>query len=246
MWRTLSLVKNRTLAPVNSAPVTQLLPAAILFDMDGTIVDTEPYWIEEQTTLVSSFGGEWSYDDALTLVGSGLWHSAAILQGRGVEMEIDDIIQTLTSRVLERVATDLPWRPGARELLLAAREAGIPTALVTMSVKRMAEHIVSLIPFTAFDFVVAGDDVTHAKPHPEPYLMAARLLGVRPEDCIAIEDSSTGLAAAVASGAVSIGVPMHSTLSHGLGYAIWPTLEGRSLNDLRELFAASSAAASLA
>lgn len=216
--------------------MTQLFPAAILFDMDGTIVDTEPYWILEQTELVSSFGGEWSYEDALTLVGSGLWHSAAILQGRGVDMEIDAIIQTLTSRVLDRVAGELPWRPGAQELLLQAREAGIPTALVTMSVKRMAQHIVSLIPFTAFDFVIAGDDVTHAKPHPEPYLKAAALLGVRPEDCIAIEDSSTGLAAAVASGAVSIGVPMHSALSEGLGYEIWPTLEGKTINDLRELF----------
>jgi HAD superfamily hydrolase (TIGR01509 family) len=222
--------------------VTQLFPAAILFDMDGTIVDTEPYWILEQTELVHSFGGEWSYEDALTLVGSGLWHSAAILQGRGVDMEIDAIIQTLTSRVLERVAGDLPWRPGAENLLRQAREAGIPTALVTMSVKRMAEHIVSLIPFTAFDFIIAGDDVTHAKPHPEPYLKAAALLGVRPEDCIAIEDSSTGLAAAVASGAVSIGVPMHSALSEGLGYEIWPTLEGKTINDLRELFSETAPA----
>jgi HAD superfamily hydrolase (TIGR01509 family) len=221
--------------------VTQLLPAAVLFDMDGTIVDSEPYWLAEQDILVHSFGGEWTHEDGLSLVGSGLWAAAAVLQGRGVDMEIDDIVQLLTSRVLERIKENLPWRPGAKELLKATKDAGIPTALVTMSVRRMAEHVVSTIPFAGFDVIVAGDDVTHSKPHPEPYLRAAELLGVKPEDCIAIEDSTTGLAAAVASGAHAIGVPLHSPLSETLGYTIWPTLAGKTVADFSALLASSTA-----
>ncbi len=203
--------------------------------MDGTLVDTEPYWLDAEADLVASYGGTWTSQDGLTLVGSGLWHSASVLRGRGVDLSDDEIIQRLTDRVLEQVQEHVPWRPGARELLAELKQAGIPTALVTMSIRRMAEHIVSTIEFDAFDHIVAGDEVTHSKPHPEPYLRGAMLIGVAAADCIAIEDSTTGLASAVASGAVSIGVPMHSPLEHGLGYTVWPTLEGRSVADLSEL-----------
>lgn len=203
--------------------------------MDGTLVDTEPYWLDAEADLVASYGGTWTSQDGLTLVGSGLWHSASVLRGRGVDLSDDEIIQRLTDRVLEQVQEHVPWRPGARELLAELKQAGIPTALVTMSIRRMAEHIVSTIEFDAFDHIVAGDEVTHSKPHPEPYLRGAMLIGVAAADCIAIEDSTTGLASAVASGAVSIGVPMHSPLEHGLGYTVWPTLEKRSVADLSEL-----------
>jgi HAD superfamily hydrolase (TIGR01509 family) len=217
--------------------VTDLLPAAILWDMDGTLVDTEPYWLAAEAELVASYGGTWTHEDGLQLVGSGLWHSAAVLQGRGVDLTADEIIELLTDRVLEQIRVSVPWRPGARELLGETRAAGIPTALVTMSIRRMALHIASLMPEVGFDVVVAGDDVTHSKPHPEPYLHAASLLGVDILDCVAIEDSTTGLASAVASGAVPIGVPLHSPLSEGLGYTIWPTLDERGLADVAALFA---------
>ncbi|HAM27172.1 MAG TPA: hydrolase, partial [Microbacteriaceae bacterium] len=161
--------------------------------MDGTLVDTEPYWLSAEADLVESFGGTWTHEDGLTLVGAGLWHSAAVLQGRGVGLSEDQIVQHLTDRVLDQIHVSVPWRPGARELLSAVRQAGIPTALVTMSIRRMAEHVVSTIPFDAFDHIVAGDDVTHSKPHPEPYLRGAELIGVDPAMCMAIEDSTTGL-----------------------------------------------------
>ena len=217
--------------------MTDLLPAAILWDMDGTLVDTEPYWLAAEAELVASYGGTWTHEDGLQLVGAGLGHSASVLQGRGVELSSDEIIQLLTDRVLDQIRVSVPWRPGARELLAEVRAAGIPTALVTMSIRRMATHIASLMPEVGFDVVVAGDDVTHSKPHPEPYLHAARSLGVDILDCVAIEDSTTGLASAVASGAVPIGVPLHSPLSEGLGYTIWPTLAERGLADVAALFA---------
>ena len=211
--------------------------------MDGTLVDTEPYWLAAQDELVHSHGGTWTHEDGLSLVGSGLWHAAGILQGRGVPLTEDQIVDTLTARVMESIETSVPWRPGALELLTSIRAAGIPTALVTMSIRSMALHVASLAPAGSFDRVVAGDDVIHSKPHPEPYLRAAELLGVDVTECVAIEDSTTGLAAAVASGAISIGVPLHSELDASLGYTIWPSLEGRSVDDVRSLFAAVRAAA---
>lgn len=223
--------------------MTELLPAAVLWDMDGTLVDTEPYWMQVQTDLVAEWGGTWTHEDAMTLVGSGLWHSASVLRGRGVDLDEDAIVDLITDRVLVRIREHLPWRPGAQELLREIREAGIPTALVTMSIGRMANEVASSVPFPAFDFVVSGDSVEHAKPHPDPYLTAARLLGVSPKDCIAVEDSTTGLASAVAAGTVAIGVPLYMELDAASGYTIWPTLQGRTLADVAAHFSAASASA---
>jgi HAD superfamily hydrolase (TIGR01509 family) len=204
--------------------------------MDGTLVDTEPYWMASEVELVGSFGGTWTHDDGLTLVGLGLWNSAQILQSRGVDLTPDEIVQWLTNRVKERLDTEgVPWRPGARELLAELRERGIPTALVTMSVRSMAEQIVSQIPFDAFDVIVSGDEVTEAKPHPEPYLRAAELLGVAPATAVAIEDSLVGLTSAVDSGAVAIGVPHIVPLPESDEHTLWPSLEGKTAADIIEL-----------
>ena len=216
--------------------MTQQLPAAILWDMDGTLVDTEPYWLTAEKEMVQSFGGTWTHEDGLSLVGSGLWASAKIFQGRGVDLSADQIVEHLTDRVLEQIQTVVPWRPGARELVASVRAAGIPTALVTMSIRRMAEYVVSSFGFPAFDAIVAGDDVTHSKPHPEPYLRAAELLGVPADHCVAIEDSSTGLASALASGAASIGVPLHVPLEEGPAHTIWHSLEGKTVDDLAAVY----------
>ncbi|KGJ72652.1 hydrolase [Cryobacterium roopkundense] len=213
------------------------LPAAVLWDMDGTLVDTEPYWMRAETELVASYGGVWTHDDCMLLVGSGLWNSASILQGRGVDMEADAIVQWLTDRVQEQLAEHgIPWRPGSRELLAELKDAGIPTALVTMSVKRMARQIVELIDFPAFDLIIAGDMVTNSKPHPEPYLTAAATLGVDPAHCVAIEDSTPGVTSAVAAGTITVAVPHQIDLPESAAYTRWSTLDGRTLEHVSELY----------
>lgn len=213
-------------------------PAAVLWDMDGTLVDTEPYWISAETALIESYGGSWSHEEAMQLVGQGLWHSARVLQAKGVTLSEDEIIDVLTDRVLDQlVERGVPWRPGARELLVALREARVPTALVTMSIGRMAHHVAGQLGFVGFDVVVSGDDVEHSKPHPEPYLRGAAELGVDPARCIAIEDSPPGVASAAAAGMVAIGVPFLLDLVDAPAHALWPTLEGRGIGDLAELLA---------
>lgn len=209
--------------------------------MDGTIVNSEPYWMKAETDLIESYGGTWTHEEALTLVGQSMRHSARVMQAHGVDLTEDEIISTMTAQVQAQIEGEIPWRPGARELLIAIREAGIPTALVTMSIRPLAEHVASSMGFDAFDVIVTGDDVAHGKPHPEAYLRAGELLGVDVADCIAIEDSTPGVASAVASGAVTIGVPLFSPLYADRGYELWSTLENRGVADLVDLLSAARA-----
>jgi HAD superfamily hydrolase (TIGR01509 family) len=213
--------------------------AAVLWDMDGTLVDSEPYWMAAERPLVESFGGTWDEEQALRLVGLGLEDAARILQEAGVQMSVSHIIDHLTASVVAQMREQgIPFRPGARELLLSLREAGVKTALVTMSMRRMAEEIVDLIDFAAFDLVLGGDDVSRPKPFPDPYLQACAALGVDPAEVVAIEDSPNGARSAVASGAATIGVP-HMVSLEGVGaHALWPTLAGRTAEDVIRFHAA--------
>ncbi|HEY4225890.1 MAG TPA: HAD family phosphatase [Pseudolysinimonas sp.] len=212
-------------------------PAAVLWDMDGTLVDTEPYWLAAETELVHAWGGQWSLEDGLALVGSSLTNSSRVIASRGVELEPDEIIQVLTDRVLEQLRVEVPWRAGSREMLEAVHAAGIPMALVTMSIRRMADAIAVSAGFPAFGAVIAGDEVVNGKPDPEAYLRAATALGVDIADCLAIEDSEYGVAAAVASGATTLALPLHVALPDSPAYITWDSLEGRSLDELFELHA---------
>jgi len=176
--------------------------------MDGTLVDTEPYWIEAEHELVAAHGGVWTDEFAHQLVGNALEVSAQlIIDQSGIELSVPQIIDALLSRVIARVERRVPWRPGARELLLELGALGVPNVLVTMSWRSLAETVVRNLPDGAFDALVTGDEVSHGKPHPEPYLAAARLLGVDPVDCVAIEDSPAGVRSAAAAGVPTIAIP---------------------------------------
>jgi HAD superfamily hydrolase (TIGR01509 family) len=218
---------------VTAAP----LPAAVFWDMDGTLVDTEPYWLSAETRLVESYGGVWTQADGLQLVGSSLERSAIILQSRGVRLGTGEIVSVLTDRVLEQIDDAVPWRPGARELLASLKEAGVPSALVTMSIGRMAQRVASAVGFDAFDTVVSGDMVAEGKPAPDCYLLAAETLGVDPRRSVAIEDSEYGVAAAVAAGMATIAVPLHVPLPASPAYTLWQDLDGRTPADLADVLA---------
>ena len=224
----------------SSAP--QPLLKAALWDMDGTIVDTEPYWIEAEHALVAAHGGQWSHQKATQLVGQSLVFSAGILQEAGVKLERREIIDILTEHVISRVRTSVPWRPGARELLDELHTAGIRCALVTMSEAPLAREIVNSLPKPYFDFLVTGDTVTQGKPHPEAYLKAVELLrqadpALGLHHCVALEDSAPGVAAAVASGVPTVAIPHIVPLPADPRHATWETLAGRTVADLEELVA---------
>jgi len=204
--------------------------------MDGTIIDSEPYWMIAETALVQSWGGSWSDELGLSLVGMGLHTSAKVLQDHGVNLPSLEIIDILTTSVMEQVRRDVPWRPGARELLIELRELAVPTALVTMSFRSLADLVVESLGFSAFDVVVTGDDVELPKPHPEAYITAARELGVPIERCVAIEDSLPGVASAIASGAVTISVPHVVAVPPGYTHTTWLSLTGRTALDISVVY----------
>ena len=205
--------------------------------MDGTIVDTEPFWIEAETRMIESFGGTWTSEQAVQMVGLGLEDAAEILREAGVDLPVDAIVQKLTDEVIASLnGRGAPFRPGAVELLRSLREAGVRMGLVTMSLRRMADAVVEQIGFDAFDVIVSGDSARRPKPFPDPYLQAAEALGVDIGRTVVIEDSPAGLSAGLSSGAFALGVP-HIVPLAGLGAdELWPTLEGRTAGDVMSLF----------
>ena len=182
---------------------------AVLWDFDGTLADSEVMWMKAEYELIPQLGGEWNDEHAHNLVGNSLLVSARYILdvlGRD-DLSPEWIVDQLTDRVVDQIKTsDVPWRPGALELLTELEQRGIPCALVSASYRRMLDAVVERLPTGRFDTVVAGDEVTHGKPHPEPYLAAARALEVDPTRCIAIEDSVPGSASGNASGALVLGV----------------------------------------
>lgn len=182
------------------------LPAAVLWDMDGTLVDTEPAWMQAEADLVTEHGLTWTAADAARMIGLPLLEAAKVLIAHGVDAPAEAIVERLLGQVVAHVRADVPWQPGALELLMALRAEGVPCALVTMSYRALTDAVLASAPEGAFAVVVPGDEVTHGKPHPEPYLTAAARLGVEVRACVALEDSPPGIGSALASGARTIGI----------------------------------------
>jgi HAD superfamily hydrolase (TIGR01509 family) len=213
--------------------------------MDGTLVDTEPYWIEAEYQLVAEFGGTWTDEDSRLLIGNALMTSAEYIRDRGgVDLPLVDIVHRLQAHVIDQVSRVANWQPGARELLAELRAAGVPQALVTMSWTPLAEAVLRHLPEGTFDVVVTGDQVAHGKPHPEPYATAARRLGVETGGCVAIEDSPTGVASAEAAGAVTFAVPHLVPIPAAPGRRVVESLEDLTVGVLSEAVAERSVSVS--
>lgn len=203
-------------------------PAAVLFDMDGTLVDSEKVWTIALFELARRAGGELSPAARHAMVGNSMANSLRILRedlGQPDRAEESDR-QWLTARVCELFREGLVWRPGAAELLRAVKLAGMPTALVTSTGRLLVEVALDQLGRENFDVVVCGDEVTMPKPDPEPYRTAAALLGVPITDCVAIEDSPTGVASALGSGAVVLAVPAELELPPTDGVHLRTSLVG--------------------
>lgn len=209
--------------------------AGVLWDMDGTLIDSEPIWIAQQFVLAERHGGSWSHEQGIALVGSDMHDTAVAMQAAGVDMEEAELVATLEGAVVAALADEVPWRPGARELLAALHAEGIPQAIATTSSHEMADLVARAAPAGAIAVVVGAEDVEQTKPSPAPYLRAAELLGVRASDCVAVEDSANGLRSAIASGAAALAVPNDAPLPDAGDFVVWPSLAGRTVDDLRAL-----------
>lgn len=207
--------------------------------MDGTLVDSEKVWDIALNELAERAGGTLSTAARQAMIGSNMGRTMQILRddlGQPDRPEAPDV-EWLTGRVFQLFAQGLVWRPGALELLHAVRAAGLPTALVTSTGRKLVEVALQTLGRENFDVIVVGDEVRMPKPDPEPYVTAAKLLGVPIEECVAIEDSPTGVASALAAGAAVLAVPAELELPPTDGVHLRESLEGVDMSFLGGLLA---------
>lgn len=213
-------------------------PAAVLWDFDGTLVDTEPYWFTAEYQLAEELGGEWNDEHSHILIGSDLVNAATYMLNVFGRSDLEP--RAIASRLVELAGHEMNtrgiiWRPGARELLAEMRGRGVRTALVSMSYQSILDAGLEQLPENSFDVVVAGDQVSKGKPDPEPYLVAAEKLGVDVTECFVIEDSPTGTAAGTASGAIVFGVRNLIDLDPAPRRILLDSLDGVDFDQLCEL-----------
>jgi HAD superfamily hydrolase (TIGR01509 family) len=190
------------------APPPSPLPDAVLFDMDGLLVDTEPQWFEAERRTVERLGGRWGKQQQVDLLGSNLEFAAHyMIRHTGSTWTVTDVMDLLVDNMSVELAQGVQFRPGALELLVDLRHASVPLALVTSSVRAHVDVVLAALPVDAFRDHVTGDDVRHLKPHPEPYLTALARLSVDAARCVVLEDSPAGVASAEAARCPVVAVP---------------------------------------
>jgi HAD superfamily hydrolase (TIGR01509 family) len=216
--------------------------AAVLFDMDGTLVETEEHWGTALSALARRLGGELGEAARSATVGTAMPTALQLLYadlgldpGRNWQADaawVEDAVAEMFTR-------DVTWRPGARELLVGVRAAAVPTALVTTTPRRLADLVLTRLAadldVPPFDLTVCGDEVPARKPDPAPYRQAAAALGVDPAGCVVVEDSASGVAAGLAAGCAVLGVPSLQPLAPAPGLVLRDTLAGLGVADLERL-----------
>jgi HAD superfamily hydrolase (TIGR01509 family) len=202
--------------------------AAVLVDMDGLLVDSEPLWTVAEEELALELGGAWSTELKAAVMGTRLDVAVpTILEWYGVAPTPDAVAeasQFLLDRMVGLYSSAVPLRPGALDLLEALHVAKIPTALVSSSFRVLVDAVLATLGADRFATSVAGDEVEHGKPHPEPYLTACSRLAVAPRRCVVLEDSEAGLRSGEAAGCVVVGVPDTAPLAIAPGRTVIASL----------------------
>jgi HAD superfamily hydrolase (TIGR01509 family) len=216
---------------------------AVLFDMDGTLVETEGYWGEAMAELADSLGGRMSAEAREATVGTSMRTSMRILHADIGVLRDEDQLQADARWVMDRtqqlMSSGIAWQPGARELLVAVRAAGLITALVTTTPRSIAETVLRSIRkdlgVDPFDVSVCGDEVPARKPDPAPYRQAMAALGVEPGECVVIEDSQVGIASGLAAGVAVLGVPTLQAVEPAPGLTLRASLAGTGIPLLEQV-----------
>ncbi len=223
--------------------MTPAIPAAVLWDLDGTLLDSEKLWDIPLYELAEKLGGELSLSTRQAMVGTNVKRTLDLLYAEvGIDApspeQLADGAAWIDRRMAEVFGGSLPWRPGARATLATVRAAGFPMALVTSTERNLTEIALDTIGRSLFDTTVCGDEVDGLnKPHPEPYLRAARRLGVDPAACVAVEDSPTGTASAAGAGCTVLVVPCEVAVEPGERRVFRDSLEGLTVADVTALLA---------
>ncbi len=182
--------------------------AAVIFDMDGVIIESEGYWWDERQALAAHYGRIWTADDQRQTMGTSTHEWSALMCDRlGLDMSLDRIADMMIQRISDRLAAHLTLLPGAVEAVKTAASA-YPVALASGSPAPIITEVMRLTGLDqVFGAIISGDGMKHGKPDPEIYLTAAKALGVDPVNCLGIEDSTNGIRALKAAGMVAIAIP---------------------------------------
>ncbi len=209
---------------------------AVLFDMDGLLVDTEPLWFEIESEVMTRLGGDWSEADQAKLVGGSLQTTLDYLLGKASRpVSREELARWMLDGMVSRLnRAPVRLRPGARDLLTEVQAAGVSHALVTSSERMIMDGVLRGTGLR-FPVTVCAEDVTRIKPDPEPYLLATKLLAADPARSVVLEDSPNGVAAAEAAGCRVIAVPNVAPVPRAPGRVVVASLAEVSLARLREL-----------
>ena len=223
------------------------LPAAVLFDMDGLLLDSEPLWTIAEREIAEQLDGSFTPAIKASMIGQPLPVAVPILldgldTSASRAADPDDVSRRLLARVAELYADALPLQPGALALLESIREAGVPTALVSSSYRLLVDTALLVLGTDRFAVTVAGDEVPAGKPAPDPYLLATERLSVVPRHCVVLEDSASGMYSALAAECACVLVPTFTPDAVPDGVAVHRTLETVDLDLLAGLVRGSAAA----
>ena len=202
------------------------MPAAVLFDMDGTLVDTEHLWIDVVGEVTAAAGRPLVDADLEHVLGRPIAYAAAYLHDTGAAGSLAELTMALDDGFADRVAEGVTPRPGVRGLLRELARSQVPTAIVSASERRVVDLVMDALGRELFAGSIAEGESAASKPAPDPYLAAAALLGVNPRNCVAIEDTPLGAEAAEAAGCAVLAVPSTVLIPSGPRRTIAPSLRG--------------------
>lgn len=204
---------------------------AVLWDMDGTLVRTEELWLLSEERTMADFGSHWDAQDQAVAVGGPL-DRVITYMARRVERPEAEVADRIIAEIEDLMRTShIAWMPGARELHDELAAAGIPQALVSNSWRKLVDAALTDLD-TAFGVVIAGDEVTHAKPDPEPFALACARLGASPRNSVVLEDSPTGVAAGLAAGCHVVAIPHIGGIDPAPRLTVLDTLAGVTVAQL--------------
>ena len=207
--------------------------SAILFDMDGTLIDSEPLWLKAEIEVMAEVGCHWDEQDQINCLGGPAERTERYMQERSQNIKpYGYFINRLHEVMRARITNELDLIPSALSLLKECKDAGIKTALVTASSRDLMTIVLKRFPIGTFDVVVSGDDVEKSKPDPAPYLLAAKQLSVDISKCLVLEDSLTGVQSGLSSGAKVIGIPHLVQMSEHPNLRVISSLDEITLSDI--------------